>query len=154
MAFVDESLRLAIGAGACVAQNSSAKKEAQLRAQTHMLTESMTEIELEWMITREVHGADYDKEMEIWTYLEIFKRNNPHLAGISDLWDLVGGEERKIFSKIRWIKERNESIHSKSAGDTLRIHKNIVIELIMNTYGTHSGLGDLRLTSGYSFYSV
>lgn len=152
MAFVDESLRLAIGAGACAAETSSSKKEAQLKARTHILTESLTEIELERVITQEIYDADYDKEMQIWTYLEMFKRDNPHLAGISEYWNWVGGKRITIFTEDRWTQRGRFRSVTKCDKDTLRTNKNIVIELIMNTYGVHSRLGaEAVMTNTFTF---
>ncbi len=100
----------------------------------------MTEPELETLITKEVFGADYEKEMEIWVYLEIFKRDNPHLAGISDLWNHVNGE-RPAFSESRWLKETQKSKIAKADKEVLNFRKNVVIDLILNTYGAHSVRG-------------
>ncbi len=149
MAFVEDSIRASIGIGANVAQASSIKQRREALDRLYARERSLIEPELESIIRKEVNDADCVKEMEIWTYLEIFNRDNPHLAGIGKWWYLVDGS-RFIFSEDRLVRTTKKPHITKKQKEDLTFNKNVIIELIMNTYGAYSRKGAAFKLGNYS----
>ncbi len=102
--------------------------------------------ELEKEVREKLYALDTAGAEETWDYLELFKRDKPHLLSLhssTSFWHLVGVErypltleEFEVISKRKNLSKEDEKCFNLSIGR--------VVTLLMNTYGKYSEAEALR----------
>ena len=108
---------------------------------------TLNDPELEKRVADGVYNADREDFVAIWTRIEVFKRDNPHITA-KHLWSywLCVGEERFPFTYYAYFalcphKKKLNADDNKMLG----LYRGRTITLLMNTYGGYSKMEATRM---------
>lgn len=111
------------------------------------IIESLCDRSFEEKITREVNEADLNKEKEIYTRLELYLRDNPHLLAqhwFYSCWRGIG-EWRPSISMEGMLLETQKKALTKADFEALAVTRGKVVTLLMNTYRKRSRMEATRV---------
>lgn len=123
------------------------KRKNQIRSATiRDSIKSLTNEELEKEIRNKVLSANEDDFEEIWTRIEDFKRECPHLLRHfpKSYWGWVG-KYRFIFPESLYMKRYEKKKLTKEDKKTIDMNQRWTITLLINTYGFHSNMEATRM---------